>query len=149
MNEVYLEGVIVSVDKPEAKADQQHVVCQLRMTHRTRQGQLRHEVYTINAWNRLADWAEKHISVGTPVFIKGHLTQRSHSGTAAVEITASRFVIRRPLPDADESQSAPSHDREVNRDGCNAVPNPWGHVEPPANWHITLSSLVYPGAGGI
>lgn len=80
MNEVYLEGIVASVDKPENTADRNHhLVCQLRMTHRTRQGQLKHELYTVNAWNRLADWAEKHIDAGTPVFIKGYLTQRSRS----------------------------------------------------------------------
>lgn len=109
MNEVYLEGIIVSVDKPEAKADQNHhLVCQLRMTHRTRQGQPKHELYTVNVWNRLADWAEKHIATGTPVFIKGYLTQCNHSGAAAVEITANRFVIRQAMPNAEESQSSPS-----------------------------------------
>ncbi|MBQ8616860.1 MAG: single-stranded DNA-binding protein [Clostridia bacterium] len=109
MNEVYMEGVIVAVDKPEAKGDQNHhLVCQLRMTHRTRQGQLKHELYTVNAWNRLADWAEKHIATGTPVFIKGYLTQRNHSGAAAVEITASRFVIRQTGLHSEESQSSPS-----------------------------------------
>ena len=109
MNEVYLEGVIVSVDKPEAKAAQKHhLVCQLRMTHRTSQGQLKHELYTVNAWNRLADWAEKHIAAGTPVFIKGYLSQRNHSGAAAVEITASRFVIRQTILHSEKSQSSPS-----------------------------------------
>lgn len=111
MNEVYLEGIIVSVDKPEARADQNHhLVCQLRMTHRTRQGQLKHELYTVNVWNRLADWAERHIAAGTPVFIKGYLTQRNHSGAAAVEITASRFVIKQALLHSEESQSSPSEE---------------------------------------
>lgn len=111
MNEVYMEGVIVSVDKPEAKRDQNHhLVCQLRMTHRKRQGQLKHELYTINAWNRLADWAEKRIAAGTPVFIKGYLTQHNHSGAAAIEITASRFVIRQTVLHSEESQSSPSEE---------------------------------------
>lgn len=111
MNEVYLEGVIVSVGKPEAKATQNHhLVCQLRTTHRTRQGQLKHELYTVSAWNRLADWAEKHITAGTPVFIKGYLAQRNHSGAAAVEITASRFVIKQALLHSEESQSSPSEE---------------------------------------
>lgn len=109
MNEVYLEGIIVSVDKPEAKAAQNHhLVCQLRTTHRTRQGQLKHELYTVNTWNRLADWAEKHIAAGMPVFIKGYLTQRNHGGAAAAEITASRFVIRQTVLHSEESQSSPS-----------------------------------------
>ena len=106
MNEVYLEGVIASIDKPETKADQNHhLVCQLRMTHRTRQGQLKHELYTVNAWNRLADWAEKHIATGTPVFVKGYLTQRNHSGAAVVEITASRIVIGQTMARTEEAPS--------------------------------------------
>ena len=110
MNEVYLEGVIVSVEKPVAADKNNHLVYQLRMTHRNRQGQLKQELFTVNAWNRLADWAEKHIAADTPVFIKGYLTQRNHSGAAAVEITASRFVIKQTLPHSEESQSSPSEE---------------------------------------
>ncbi len=39
MNEVFLKGVIVSADKPEHQAaENNHLVYQLRMTHRNRQG---------------------------------------------------------------------------------------------------------------
>ena len=110
MNEVFLEGVIVSVEKPVAADKNNHLVYQLRMTHRNRQGQLKQELFTVNAWNRLADWAERHIAAGTPVFIKGYLTQRNHSGAAAVEITASRFVIKQALLHSEESQSSPSEE---------------------------------------
>ena len=103
MNEVYLEGVIVSVEKPVAADKNNHLVYQLRMTHRNRQGQLRHELYPINVWNRLADWAEKNIGPGIPVFVKGYLTQRSHGGAAATEVTASRFVILQTMPLAEEA----------------------------------------------
>ncbi len=103
MNEVYLEGVIVSVEKPVAADKNNHLVYQLRMTHRNRQGQLKQELFTVNAWNRLADWAEKNIGPGIPVFVKGYLTQRSHGGAAATEVTASRFVILQTMPLAEEA----------------------------------------------
>ena len=108
MNEVFLEGVIVSVDKPESTADQNHhLVCQLLMSHRPQQGKLKHDLYAVHAWNRLADWAARHITTGTPVFIKGYLTQRNRSGAAAVEIAASRFVIRQVMPHEGELQPSP------------------------------------------
>ncbi len=110
MNEVFLKGVIVSADKPEHQAaENNHLVYQLRMTHRNRQGQLRHELYPINVWNRLADWAEKHITPGVPVVVKGYLTQRSHNGTIAVEITARQLVIQQTMPRAEEAPSALSN----------------------------------------
>lgn len=102
MNEVFLEGVIVLLEKPEAADKNNHLVYQLRMTHRNRQGQFKQELFTVNAWNHLADWAEKHIGPGIPVFVKGYLTQRSHGGTAATEVTASRFVILQTMPRAEE-----------------------------------------------
>lgn len=103
MNEVYLEGVIVSVEKPVAADKNNHLVYQLRMTHRNRQGQLKQELFTVNAWNRLADWAEKNIGPGIPVFVKGYLTQCSHGGAAATEVTASRFVILQTMLRAEEA----------------------------------------------
>ena len=106
MNEVFLEGVIVSVEKPVAADKNNHLVYQLRMTHRNRQGQLKQELFTVNAWNRLADWAEKNIGPGIPVFVKGYLTQRSHNGTIAVEVTASQLVIQQTMPRAEEAPSA-------------------------------------------
>ncbi len=99
MNEVFLERVLASVDRPEHRsAETNHLVCRLRVTHRNRQGQLKHELYTVNAWNRLADWAQKHLKPGVPVLVQGYLTQRADPTAAATEITALRFVI---LPCAD------------------------------------------------
>lgn len=106
MNEVFLKGIIVSVDKPEHQAaENNHLVYQLRMTHHNRRGQLKQELYTVNIWNCLADWAEKHIEPGIPVFVKGYFTQRSHGGVAATEVTASRFVILQTMPCAEEASS--------------------------------------------
>lgn len=110
MNEVFLEGVIVSVEKPEAADKNNHLVYQLRMTHRNRQGLLKQELFTVNAWNRLADWTEKKIGPGIPVFVKGYLTQHSHGGAAATEVTASRFVILQTMPRAEEAPSILSND---------------------------------------
>ena len=105
MNEVFLEGVIVSVDKPKAADKNNHLVYQLRMTHRNRHGQLKQELFTVNAWNRLADWAENNIGPGIPVFVKGYLTQRSHGGEVATQVTASRFVIMPTISRAEEALS--------------------------------------------
>lgn len=106
MNEVFVGGVIVSVEKPEHQAARHdHLVYRLRMTHRTGEGRLKQELYTVNAWNRLAGWAEKNIRPGASVFVKGYLTQHAHGGVTATEITASRFVIRQTTPHAEEGLS--------------------------------------------
>lgn len=89
MNEVFLEGIIVSANKPEHQATQNnHQVFQLQVTHRNRQGQFRHELYTVNAWNRLADWAQANLKSGVPVLVKGYLTQRSHKRFSKLSLSA-------------------------------------------------------------
>ncbi len=93
MNEVFLEGVTAAMDKlAHQTTTGHHLVIQLRVTHRNRQGQRKHEVYTVNAWNRLADWADKHLAAGAPVLIRGYLTQQPQNGFTATEITASQFI---------------------------------------------------------
>lgn len=107
MNEVYLEGVIVAVVQPEhATTAENHLVLQVCVTHCNKQRQLKKEQYMINAWNRLADWAQLHIKPGMPVLVKGYLTQHTYGHSVVTEITASRFV---PLWNASVAHEALRH----------------------------------------
>ena len=86
INEVFLEGVTVSIAKlTHPTTTSHHLIIRLQKTHRNRQGQRKHEVYTVNAWNRLADWADKHLAAGVPVLVRGYLTQQTHDGVTATE----------------------------------------------------------------
>lgn len=108
MNEVFLEGITAAIDQlTHQTTTSHHLIIRLQTTHRNRQGERKHEVYTVNAWNRLADWTEKHLAVGAPVLVRGYLTQQTHGGVTATEITASQFVIRQATPCGEEIPADP------------------------------------------
>lgn len=93
MNDVFLEGTVVSITMVEHAASvKPHCVCQLRVAHQNQKQQMMHELYTINAWNRLAKWAVQMLQSGMHVCVKGYLTQRTQQSTAVTEVTASYFV---------------------------------------------------------
>lgn len=89
MNEVYLRGKLVAVYEPVVPASQpRHLVCQLRVSHKTAQQQVKFENYTVNAWRNLATWASSNLQVGMDVFVRGHLSQRPSSMGPMTEVTA-------------------------------------------------------------
>ena len=93
MNEVFLEGTVVSITMVEHAASvKPHCVCQLRVAHRNQKQQMMHELYTINAWNRLAKWAVQMLQSGMHVYVKGYLTQRTQQNATLTEVTANYFV---------------------------------------------------------
>ena len=93
MNEVFLEGTVASMALVEyAASAKQHCVCQLRVVHRNQKQQMMNELYTINAWNRLAEWAVQMLQSGMHVYVKGYLTQRTQQNATVTEVTASYFV---------------------------------------------------------
>ena len=110
MNEVFLEGTVASMVLVEHAAPaKQHCVCQLRVAHRNQKQQTVNELYTINAWNRLAAWAAQALKPGMRVCVKGYLTQRTQQNVVVTEVTANRFVIQQatqPLPNAVPAQAS-------------------------------------------
>ena len=110
MNEVFLEGTVASMTFVEhAASARQHCVCQLRVVHRNQKQQTVNELYTINAWNRLAVWAAQALKPGMRVCVKGYLTQRTQQNVVVTEVTANRFVIQQatpPLPNAVPAQAS-------------------------------------------
>ena len=110
MNEVFLEGTVASMALVEYSASaKQHCVCQLRVVHRNQKQQTVSELYTINAWNRLAAWAAQALKSGMRVCVKGYLTQRTQQSVVVTEVTANRFVIQQatqPLPNAVPAQAS-------------------------------------------
>ena len=110
MNEVFLEGTVASMALVEHTASaKQHCVCRLRVAHRNQKQQTVNELYTINAWNRLAVWAAQALKPGMRVCVKGYLTQRTQQNVVVTEVTANRFVIQQatqPLPNAVPAQAS-------------------------------------------
>ena len=88
MNEVYLQGVVDALQPTDAP---RQLVCRLCVSHHNRQGDVRHEYYSIWLWNGLAAWAESSLRPGMPVMIKGYLTQYSLQGRWQTAVTARRI----------------------------------------------------------
>lgn len=98
MNEVYLEGSIISIEKPQHTTNTQcHLKICLQVAHVTAQKKTKSEKYTINAWNKLATWGLNNLELGMKVFVKGYLTQQSYKNVPLTEVTASKFIIGKPL----------------------------------------------------
>ena len=110
MNDVFLEGLIISLSPNEVKPNNTSLVtCQLMVPHHTRSGQIKQETFSILAWNRLAAWVERTLHPGMHVFVKGYLTQRQQNGLTFNDVTASRFIVkqkpRREEPTSDHSDN--------------------------------------------
>ena len=55
------------------------------------------ELYTINAWNRLAEWAVQMLQSGMHVYVKGYLTQRTQQNGPLTEVTAKLLCSGRKV----------------------------------------------------
>ena len=65
MNKVYLSGTVASAPKlwqPENGAA--HIAFQLMVSHKTAKGQIRRELYPVNAWLKTAQWAQATLRAG-------------------------------------------------------------------------------------
>ena len=95
MNQVFISGIIADrprLTQPENGAA--HLMFALSMRHRTAKGVVKQELYTVNAWNRVALWGAEQLAQGQLVALQGYLTQHAReSGVLAVEITAEEFLL--------------------------------------------------------
>ena len=107
MNEVFLNGMVASVVSPNHfSADAKHLILQLQVPHRNRNQQLKHDLFTINVWSSLAEWAATALKPGTRITVMGYLTQQLHQGKVETEVTAKRIFIGKPY----EAMAQQPHD---------------------------------------
>lgn len=94
MNQVFLSGIIA--EKPrltQPEGGTAHLLFPLRVRHRTAKGVVKHELYTVNAWNNVALWGAKRLEQGQLVAVQGYLTQHMReNGALSVEVTADEFL---------------------------------------------------------
>lgn len=99
MNEVYISGKVDSISTLRiAESKNVHLMLQVRVSHQKRNKKVKHELYTVNAWNNLAAWANRVIKPDMPVMVRGYLTQRSQNGNIQVEVTAKHFWLGQAKP---------------------------------------------------
>ncbi len=95
MNQVFISGIIA--DRPRLTQPENgtaHLMFVLSVRHRTAKGVVKQELYTVNAWNRVALWGAEQLAQGQLVAMRGYLTQHAReNGVLAVEITAEEFLL--------------------------------------------------------
>ena len=95
MNKIFISGIIADrprLTQPENGAA--HLMFALSVRHRTAKGVVKQELYTVNAWNRVALWGAEQLAQGRLVALQGYLTQHAREGGAlTVEITAEEFLL--------------------------------------------------------
>ena len=89
INKVFLSGVISGkVEDVGQEGQARHVVFDLTVPHRTREGEEKKEVYRINAWNGCAGFCLMSLSTGMEVALQGYLGQRTlYVGGRPVTVT--------------------------------------------------------------
>jgi len=108
MNEVYLSGAIDSISELRiTEKGNSHLMLQVRVSHRNREKKIKHELYTVNAWNNLAAWADQALKPGLSVMVRGYLTQRPTDKDPRAEVTARYFMVNQPSPSVKEAQNLP------------------------------------------
>jgi single-stranded DNA-binding protein len=97
MNKIYLSGIVAEPPvRGTREGAPEHVRFNLWVSHRTRQGVSKRELYAVNGWNGVAAWAAAHLRQGQRVMVQGYLTQHRIAlpgdGVATVnEITAEEL----------------------------------------------------------
>lgn len=97
MNKIYLSGIVA--DPPVQFSEEGtpcHISFPLCVSHKNKQGIVKRELYTIQAWNGVAEWAQANLRQGQRTMMQGYLTQRIISsaeehGRIIVEVTAEEF----------------------------------------------------------
>jgi len=117
MNKVFLSGVVS--DAPEYRIEKNetaHLTFNLVVRHQRQAGDVKRELYRINAWNRKAEWGAKHLKKGQVVCFEGCLTQR--------QMKLGNMVIPCTEVTVEEFAANMNRERETaeGQEGCLACP---------------------------
>lgn len=99
MNKVFLSGTIAETPTSLSREDVvKHVRFPLSVRHKTKHGTVKRELYTVHAWNGVAEWAQAFLRQGQRVMIQGYLTQHGvaqadGSMRMLAEVTAEEFFV--------------------------------------------------------
>ena len=89
INKVYLSGTVAGrIDEISQAGQAKHVVFDLCVPHKTRDGIEKRELYRINAWNGCAKFCAGSLAPGMQVALQGYLSQRTlYVGDRPVVVT--------------------------------------------------------------
>ena len=93
MNEVYVSGKIVKLQRCPVPHEADRFFFLLQVTHRLPSYQIAIDNFVIYTWNNAAKWAAQNLQSGDEVLVKGSLTQMQSNDARSTVISALRVII--------------------------------------------------------
>lgn len=93
MNEVYVSGRIVKLQRCSMFCDVEHFRFLLQVTYRDPMNQVAVENFVVDAWNEVAKWAEQNLHTGDDVVVKGAITHMRVADKGKMVVSAKRIII--------------------------------------------------------
>lgn len=93
MNEVYVSGKIVKLQRRPVPPDTDRFKFVLQVTHRLPTNQITIDNFVVYTWNNAAKWAAQNLQSGDEVLVKGSLTHMHSDDVRPTVISALRVII--------------------------------------------------------
>lgn len=93
MNEVYVSGKIVKLQRCPVPREADRFFFLLQVTHRLPSNQITIDKFVVYTWNNAAKWAAQNLQSGDEVLVKGSLTHMRSGDARPTVISAIRVII--------------------------------------------------------
>ena len=93
MNEVYVSGRIVKLQRRSVPFDADCFRFILQVTHRLPSKQITIDNFIVYTWNNAAKWAAENLQPGDEVLVKGALTHMQSDNLRSTAISALRIIV--------------------------------------------------------
>ena len=93
MNEVYVSGKIVKLQRCPVSIETDRFKFILQVTHRLPANQITIDNFVVYTWNNAARWAAQSLHLGDEVLVKGSLTHMQSNDARSTVISALRVII--------------------------------------------------------
>lgn len=93
MNEVYVSGKIVKLQRCPVSLETDRFKFLLQVTHRLPPNQITIENFVVYTWNNTAKWAAQNLHPDDEVLVKGSLTHMQSNDVRSTVISALRIII--------------------------------------------------------
>ena len=93
MNEVYVSGKIVKLQRCPVPHEADRFLFLLQVTHKLSLNQITIDTFVIYTCNNAAKWAAQNLQSGDTVLVKGSLTHMRSGATRLTVISAIRVII--------------------------------------------------------
>lgn len=105
MNEVYVSGKILKLQRCPVSLEVDRFFFLLQVTHRLPSTQISIDNFVVYTWNNAAKWAAQNLQSGDEVLVKGSLIHMRSGDSRPTVISAVRVIITQR-----NSQQAPRNE---------------------------------------